>query len=222
MRICTTEGCGRKHYARGYCAKHYRYWQARGLTGNKCTIDGCDDGRFSNGYCKMHYDRFLRHGDPNVCLTPMAPRGLPKKWLLDHISHDGDDCLAWPFARFPDGRAHMGAGKPSRIMCELAHGKPPTRRHEAAHSCGKGHEACVNPKHLYWATPIENSADKERHGTLLRGEQLPQSKLKTADVLAIRALKGQKFQREIAKQFGVSPTQINKILKGKAWRTIQP
>jgi hypothetical protein len=53
----------------------------------------------------------------------------------------------------------------TRVMCKLAHGPAPTPKHHAAHSCGKGHEACINPKHLRWATPRENAADAKLHGT---------------------------------------------------------
>lgn len=50
-------------------------------------------------------------------------------------------------------------------MCELVHGAPPTPDHEAAHSCGKGHEGCIHPKHLSWATHSENQLDRREHGT---------------------------------------------------------
>jgi hypothetical protein len=52
-----------------------------------------------------------------------------------------------------------------RLMCQLAHGDPPTPDHIAAHSCGRGHEGCVNPNHLSWKTYSENELDKRVHGT---------------------------------------------------------
>lgn len=30
MRLCTVEGCGKIHLAKGYCQNHYRVWQRRG------------------------------------------------------------------------------------------------------------------------------------------------------------------------------------------------
>lgn len=30
MRTCTIQGCGTRHYARGWCYKHYMRWQYRG------------------------------------------------------------------------------------------------------------------------------------------------------------------------------------------------
>lgn len=186
-----------------------------------CSVNGCGAPLLARGWCKRHYDRWRRHGDPHICLKPMVARGAPMQWLIENAEHNGDDCLIWPFARHPDGRAHMRAGKPSRIMCELAHGQPPTDKHEAAHSCGKGYDACVNPQHLRWATPVENTADKVEHGTLLNGSRLPQAKLTENQVREIRALKGKLFQREIAAMFGVQITCINKILNGKSWRHVR-
>src|SRR6185312_1870651 len=84
---------------------------------------------------------------------PSANRGKGKtfQWLLDHMGHHGDACMPWPFSK--DGRVGRGGltyrGKSywaHRLMCELAHGAPPTPKHQAAHNCGKGHYGCVNPK----------------------------------------------------------------------------
>ena len=136
-----------------------------------CAVDTCERPHFCKGYCRLHYERWKRHGSPDVVLKRLSVRGEPMRWLLQHAIHLGDECLTWPFARFPDGRAHMNGRKPTRVMCEMAHGPAPTPQHEAAHSCGKGHEACINPQHLRWATPVENAADKVVHGTVLEGER---------------------------------------------------
>src|SRR5260221_680223 len=135
-----------------------------------CSIEGCERQYFAKGFCKLHYDRWYRHGDPLVLLKPQAPWGAIPKWLREYADYSGDECLTWPFARYPDGRANMNGGYPTRAMCELAYGPAPSPKHEAAHSCGKGHEACVNPRHLRWATPKENAADKKIHGTHIKGE----------------------------------------------------
>jgi hypothetical protein len=140
------------------------------------------------------------------------------KWLLDHASYSGAECLIWPFARHPDGRAHMKAGKPSRIMCELAHGPAPTPTHEAAHSCGKAYSGCVNPLHLRWATPKENAADKEMHGTVVRGERHYGTTLTEVDVRRIRSLRGEVLGRDLAEEYGVTAGCISEIQNMKSWR----
>jgi hypothetical protein len=192
------------------------------MTRNICSIDGCEAFAHSHGWCRVHYERWKRHGSPMTVLKPMSKRGAPYQWLLDNAQHTGEECLTWPFAKHPDGRAHMKLGrhtaKPARLMCEMAHGPAPSPVHEAAHSCGKGHEACVNPRHLRWATPAENSADKVAHGTIIAGERHYGAKLTASDVAEIRALKGIVQGRELAARFGVNPSCISKVQNDRAWK----
>lgn len=53
-----------------------------------------------------------------------------------------------------------------------------------------------------------------------RGEQHPQSKLKNEDVTHIRNLwdVGHRNIKVIARNFGVSPANIKKIVKGSTWK----
>lgn len=185
-----------------------------------CSVIGCVSHAFCRGFCRKHYSRWERHGDPTVCLKPLSQKGEPLAWLRANLGCEQSDCLIWPFARFPDGRAHMAAGKPARIMCAMVHGDPPSDIHEAAHSCGAANSGCVHPKHLRWATPAENSADKRTHGTHLEGEKLPQAKLSEIDVIAIRDLSTTCTQTSIARAFGVHLSAINKIVHRKAWKHI--
>jgi DNA-binding NarL/FixJ family response regulator len=100
-------------------------------------------------------------------------------------------------------------------MCILAHGDGDGLH--AAHSCGR--RACVNPNHIRWATPAENTADKRIHGTHSIGEQNPMAKLSNAQVCEVRALaaNGRKHT-EIAKEFGMSNSTISQIVKGHLHR----
>lgn len=60
-------------------------------------------------------------------------------------------------------------------------------------------------------------ADAIRHGTWMRGERVPSSKLTTEQVLEIRALEGTALQRDIGKTYGVSENTISRILARKRW-----
>lgn len=218
-RICKIEGCGKPHLARGWCYVHYQRWQRSGdplktrfYNGAECSVQGCNRPAETRNYCNRHYHRWLRHCDPLGGDKFRCPRGEPIRWLKDRSAHEGDECLIWPYARLDDD----GYG-PSREMCRLAHGEPPTPQHHAAHSCGKGHEGCVNPKHLRWATPLENAADMYVHGTILRGSSHPRSKLSEEDVRAIRSLIGKRSHVEIASMFGVSPMTIAAIKHRRVW-----
>lgn len=185
-----------------------------------CSIDGCNMPRYCRGWCINHYNRWRSHGDP---LAGGTSRGEPLKWLLDvALRCTGDECLQWPFGKFPNGygsvKNHGRAVPVHRLVCLLAHGEPPTPLHQAAHSCGQGATiCCVNPRHLRWATVTENQHDKLIHGTLVRGERNVKSRLTEADVREIRKLRGVMTQRAMAKQFRVAPATIAMIHTRRNW-----
>ncbi len=143
-------------------------------------------------------------------------RGI--KWLRAHIDYTGDDCLPWPM--MADGR--VGRGRVGyngeiwwshRLMCTLAHGEPPTSKHQAAHNCGNGHTGCCNPRHLEWKTNQQNSVDRSEHG---RGSR--PGKYRTLDktkIARLKARKGLQTQTSAAKEFGCSLSLVQYHWHGK-------
>lgn len=188
-----------------------------------CSIEGCAERYYSKGFCRGHYHRWTKHGDP---LAGRASPGSAESFLRDVVrpfaSHE---CLRWPFSAFK-GRAVIWRDGQNvavtRLLCEEMYGPPPTPEHQAAHSCGKGHEACVNPAHISWKTPVENASDKVTHGTQNKGENHGRAKLSEEDVHRIRALPAILSARQIARQFGVSHTAVTLIRKGKNWAWLPP
>ncbi len=183
-----------------------------------CSVEGCCNPVIGRGYCERHYRRFRRHGHPEGGGTA---RGEPRRWIEANVQHDGDECLLWPFARMGGGYGHLvheGRFIPAhRLMCSSAHGQPADETYEAAHSCGNA--ACVNPRHLRWATPLENNADKVEHGTQLHGEAIHNTFLTVREVEAIRHLAASGVvQRRIAEAFNITPQRVNEIVKGKTWK----
>lgn len=226
-KLCSAENCGKKHYARGLCQTHYSRLYAAGMPlppkthlRGTCSVPGCGKPHLARGLCSAHVTRLRRHG--TIADPGKTAKGVPLQWLRDHSAHQGDDCLAWPFARGikGDGVVTFRGRQTSTnyAMCCIAHGEPPTPKHEAAHSCGRGHEACVNPRHLRWATRKENHADKLLHGTHGRGEQSNFAKLRIAQVREIRRLRGHVGQKELAGRFGVTRGAIHLIQVRKNWR----
>lgn len=151
------------------------------------------------------------------------------------LNYEGDDCLAWPFNRARGyGRVwHGGRMRTvSNLVCRYVHGEPPEGKLDAAHSCGKGHEGCVNPRHIRWASRAENLAEAVVHGTRGRGAFITHPrgrrtiriekncKLSPSDVTRIRELKGQHSMRVVAERFGVSISQVNRIQKCLNWRDV--
>lgn len=147
------------------------------------------------------------------------------RWLQDHAGYSLDYCLIWPLSRDDKGYGIVSIdGKPRkvhRVMCEMVNGTPPTPTHEASHSCGRGHEACCNPRHLSWKTRAENQQDRREHGTMAH-QTWSKKKLNRAQVIEIRNLKGIKTEFEIGQMFNISPTNVNKIHNGERWQNLYP
>lgn len=151
-----------------------------------------------------------------------GPRFMHRSKLLafaqEAAASDSVECLLWPFTTTEAGYGIVRTRKPSgtgwttttahRLVLELAAGPPPCRTHHAAHdpkACTS--PSCVNPRHLRWATPAENTADQIVDGTR------PYGWLSPADVRAIRA--SSDSRAALAAKYGVSGTAISLARSGK-------
>jgi hypothetical protein len=87
---------------------------------------------------------------------------------------------------------------------------------EAAHEDGV--RSNNNVDNLRWDTKKGNQADRERHGTMLRGASSPSSKLTEEQVIEIkcRHQRGE-TQTSLAEEFGVSQPAVHYILTHKTW-----
>ena len=88
------------------------------------------------------------------------------------------------------------------------------------HRCDN--RACVRPDHLFLGTLRQNHADmvaKRRHP---HGESHSRARLKTTDVLAIRAryAAGQTSTIRLAREYDVSVGAISHIVLYKTWRDV--
>jgi hypothetical protein len=141
-------------------------------------------------------DRFGRGGN-----RVLKPRPLPTGYLRYTESTDGKNV---------DRYIH-------RTVCHAFNGPPPSPSHEVAHR--DGCKANNRPENLYWATHVQNEADKVAHGTRLAGERVGNSKLTAEAVAKIRTMIGTAPQRVIAAKFGVTQMVISKIHRGQMWRS---
>lgn len=143
--------------------------------------------------------------------------GAGIKWLMAHVAHQGDECLIWPFYRMPvKGYGTLGycgkVWKAHRLMCVLAKGEPPSPEHQAAHSCGRGDDGCVNPRHLSWKTALGNRLDSNEHGT---GRPRKPRRLTLDQVEQIRA--SDRSNNDLAAEYDVHPETIARIFRGETW-----
>lgn len=151
----------------------------------------------------------------------IAPKGSSAAFVLQALLYDSDECLIWPFRLSAKGYGLAvlnGVQKPaSRWVCQLAHGMPAPDRNEAAHSCGK--PSCVNPRHLRWATAVENQSDRVAHGTDNRGSRNGKTKLTDDDIRAIRSAAPN--LPALSKAYRVSRGCISKIRSRQRWGHVQ-
>lgn len=188
-----------------------------------CAIRGCAQPSHARGWCRMHYMRWWVHGDPaRVCFN-QSPAGVPRAFLEKAITAETSKCIFWPFAKNNEGygQINIGHGRKAlvhRLTCDAAHGSPPSEQHVAAHACGNGHLGCINPRHLRWATPAENSRDMVDQGRSRQGADNPNAKLTETAVLEIfsRVHAGE-VQSRLAAEFGVTQTMVSAIKRGRLW-----
>jgi hypothetical protein len=231
-KLCEVTSCGNGRRGSRFCIRHLRRFQRYGdpeagkpspKQVGPCEVPGCESPRYSANHCRNHHHRFRVHGSPTA--GPTA-NGEPLRWLEAHRHWVGDGCLIWPFTRRSGeyGRYRCEGGRQEyahRRMCELVNGPPPAGCSEAAHSCGLGHEACVTPAHLRWATTKSNAADRTLHGTENVGERNGSAKLNAQQVRIIRSLVGQESQRATAKRFDISRQTVGEIQSRRRWKHLE-
>ena len=189
-----------------------------------CSVEGCGRRSHARGLCRKHYDHAK-----NLAVLPLERRNAASEeiwqFIAKTIQHQGNDCLLYPFGRH-DGYPRISVdGRNTsihQIVCEEAHGVRPSGLHQVAHSRGDLpciSLRCVNPHHLRWVLPIENSADSNKHGTAVRGEQQGLAKLTASQVLEIRA-QPTRLLCDLAAEFGVAYPTIRSIRNRKTWRHI--
>lgn len=200
----------------------------RNLKNRICTVPECGRPHAGLGFCEGHRARFKKYGTPTGG-SPLRHYGETKRskavlaFLEAAAICQDDNCLIWPFTKIAGGYPVIALAAERRryahrAVCEKVHGVAPTNKHEAAHSCGNGHMACVNGSHLRWATPSENNFERSEHGTMPRGVSHPAAKITEQDVIAIRT--DIRKHKAIAADFGIDTSNVCLIKSGKAWRHV--
>lgn len=151
----------------------------------------------------------------------MPKRGAKAAFIEEAVAYLGNECLLWPYHRNWSGYGVIEFRgqrnyRVHRIICERVYGLPSPDLPVVAHSCGN--PACLTPAHLRWTTQADNLHDMMRHGTLARGNRLPQTKLTADDVIAIRALSAEGLgAKRIAQRYGVRWENIRAIIRRQTW-----
>lgn len=156
-----------------------------------------------------------------------------------------ESCWIWKGARGGHGYGSMTHGgkhyTPAQFSYQLHYGAIPEHM-QVCHSCDN--PPCVRPDHLFLGTATENMRDMtakrrngfkvhperlargNKHGSrlhpekLVRGERHHKAKLTETDVQCIRQAYSPGNGRELARRFGVTPSTISTIVRGKHWKGI--
>lgn len=110
-----------------------------------------------------------------------------------------------------------------RLVALAFLGDPPSPAHEVAHEDGS--RTNNHWRNLKWKLPVENQADRKRHGTYMLGEQCTwvakvsdhdaEEIRKEYESGGIRYKGGSVTMAELAKKHDISLAQVSRIVNGK-------
>jgi len=88
------------------------------------------------------------------------------------------------------------------------------------HKCDN--RKCCNPKHFFIGSQADNTKDAVAKNRLAKGERGGAAKLtnEQADQIRKEYAQGNRFQKDIAKDYGVSATTISWVTMGKCYKSI--
>jgi hypothetical protein len=111
-----------------------------------------------------------------------------------------------------------GARKDARVCALVAEAWHGPRPQGAVARHLDGSRTNDTPANVVWGTPQENSDDSNRHGTQVRGSQVNTSRLSAEAVAVIKA--SALGHSALARIYGVTPSAICHIRKGRAWNHV--
>lgn len=122
-------------------------------------------------------------------------------------------CWEWRGAKNPRGygklTVNMKTVSAHRYSWLTFRGPIPDGQH-VLHRCDN--RGCVNPEHLFLGTHADNMQDMAGK---TRGKPRGKAQLSASDASQVRALwAAGMYQREIAKQFGVTQSNVSAIVRG--------
>lgn len=237
MKICTVDGCDKKHNAKGWCVKHYHRFLKHGdptvggftprLTA--CSVSDCErGGKIVLGFCTHHHHLATVHGD--VHKTPSrrtvtrsatladriqagTPQGLPEDacWEWEHYR----DKKNYGFFKFR-GKAYLAHRAAYTVSIDQELSSDIVVRHKC------DNPPCVNPSHLEHGTQADNVQDAMTRGRHVRGASVSSSKLTEASVRRIREQYAEGVPvSTLAAEYGVVAYTIRRVIHRQTWAHLE-
>lgn len=233
MSVCSIKGCLKPVFCRELCSTHYVRWQRYGdplyrktqkAGTKKCKHFGCNRLNEVGEYCTKHYQRYKIHGTTDDSVLKNCKSVHPKKriWLCSKADSK-TGCWIWQKGKDKDGYGQFSFKnrmyKAHRVAYRLFVGPIP-RGMQVLHTCDD--TSCVNPKHLFLGTNIDNVADRVQKDRSCKGVDHLNSKLTEDQVKEIKKrLLGTETISGIARDYPVDRKVISRIKAGSAWAHIK-
>ncbi len=154
---------------------------------------------------------------------------ISKSELMAKVSVAANGCWEWTGATtMSGGYGRLRASdRAHRVSWEIHRGPIPAGLY-VLHHCDN--PPCVNPEHLFLGTHADNVRDMVEKGRniqrahpekLARGERVNTARLTVERVLEIlRKHREGRSMWSLAKEYGVAPCAVQKIVHGKAWKHV--
>ena len=131
-----------------------------------------------------------------------------------------NDCWEWTACSDRDGygvfQEDGRAKRAHRVSYEFFVDRIP-RGMNVLHRCDN--PRCVNPKHLFLGTTLDNNRDAIRKNRHSHGEDVPNSKLtlRLVNDMRLERLGGRRLV-DLSQRYGISICCVGLICKGQSWR----
>lgn len=149
-----------------------------------------------------------------------TPRPISDAFWEKVEKKSDDECWEWLASIQEDGYGSFKGKLAHRVSWELTNGNIPLGI-LVCHKCDNC--SCVNPNHLFLGTQLDNMQDmvSKGRGYDKSGENNPKAKLTEKDVFEVHRMRNSGISsKQIARNFGVTPTTIHYILSGKSWSNV--
>ncbi len=132
---------------------------------------------------------------------------------------EGDSCWEWLACKLNNGyggfRLNGKLVRAHRLAWSLHYRRKIPESMWVLHYCDN--PGCVNPRHLFLGTHLDNVRDAVEKGRMNQGEDNGRSKLTEPQAILIKEIYPAATQSLLAKMYGVDRSQISKIVNGERW-----
>lgn len=137
-----------------------------------------------------------------------------------------DECWEWTARRHKQGYGLLSEWDGSRrsrllahrVSWEIANGPIPAGLC-VLHRCDN--PPCVNPRHLFLGTQVDNNLDRHLKGRTACGENAPRARLSAEDVREIRRrCSAGESRQAVGKEFGICHRHVGSIVRRELWRSV--